>query len=384
MLKKDSILPLRNKSMKLVTFILITVLTLATTLGFAQDESAEYLGKRWTSIANKMPSEWYGSNEAKLVAENVLLSQKAIGGWEKNKDFHHRFSESDKANYSSNKNKIGATFDNGATITELKFLAKVYAKIKDDRYKQAFTKGLDYIFAAQYANGGWPQFFPVREGSVAYSGHITYNDYAMVNIMKFLKEIGSDNTAYASLHLSTDTKAKAKKAFDKGIQCFLDTQIIYQGKPAVWCAQHDSITLAPAKARSYELPSFSGSESVGIVQMLMDIANPSKEIVAAVNGAVQWFENNRIEGIKIETETQKDGKKNRIVVEDENARTLWGRFYDLETSTIYFCSRDGIKRNSLAEISDDRRNGYSWYTNSPEKVLKRYPEWLAENKQSTN
>jgi pectinesterase len=107
----------------------------------------------------------------------------------------------------------------------------------------------------------------------------------------------------------------------------------------------------------------------------MDIDNPSKEIIASVNGAIEWFENNRIEGVKIETETLEDGKKNRIVVEDKNAPTLWGRFYDLETSKIYFCSRDGIKRNTLAEISYNRRNGYSWYTNAPERALKRYPEW---------
>jgi pectinesterase len=366
--------------MKITKFILITVLTLPTNLCFAQDKSSEYLSKSWEDVATSMPSEWYGSEEAKLVAKNVLLSQKEIGGWEKNKPYHQAFSESEKEHYKNEKSEIGATFDNDATITELRFLANMFTNIKDERYKWAFEKGLNYIFAAQYGNGGWPQFFPVRKGSVAYSGHITYNDDAMVNIMKFLKEIISDSKEYASLQINSEARAKAKEAFDKGIQCFLDTQIMYDGKPSVWCAQHDSVTLAPAKARSYELPSFSGSESVGIVLLLMDINNPSKEIITSVNGAVQWFENNRIESIKIETEIRKDGSKNRIVVEDKNAPTLWGRFYDLETSTIYFCSRDGIKRNSLAKISDNRRNGYSWYTNAPEKALKKYPECTAKNK----
>ena len=355
--------------------ILTLVLILNTAPGLAQDKSSDYLSKEWKEVATHMPSDWYGSEEAKLVAENVLLSQKEIGGWEKNKAYHKAFSEAERAHYINDKSEIGATFDNGATITELRFLAKVYSHFKDQRYKQAFEKGLNYIFAAQYENGGWPQFFPVRKGSVAYSGHITYNDDAMVNSMKFLKEIISNNKEYTSLQIDNNTRAKAKEAFDKGIQCFLDTQIIYKGKPTVWCAQHDAVTLAPAKARSYELPSFSGSESVGIVLLLMDIDNPSPEIINAVNGAVQWFEDNRIEGIKVETEILNDGKKNRIVVADKNAPTLWGRFYDLETSTIYFCSRDGIKRNSLAEISDNRRNGYSWYTNAPEKALKIYPEW---------
>lgn len=370
--------------MKIVKFISIVVLILTTVFAFAQDKSSDYLSMRWKDVATKMPAEWYRSDEAKLVAENVLISQKEIGGWEKNKPYHNRFSESERAHYINDKAEIGATFDNNATITELKFLAKIYSYIKDERYKQAFEKGMNYIFIAQYENGGWPQFFPVRKGSVAYSGHITYNDDAMVNIMNFLKEIISGNKEYASLQIKSSTKAKAKAAFDKGIECFLASQIIYEGKPSVWCAQHDSVTLAPAKARSYELPSFSGSESVGIVLMLMDIDNPSEEIINAVKGAVQWFENSRIEGIKVDTEILEGGKTNRIVVEDKNAPTLWGRFYDLETSTIYFCSRDGIKRSSLVEISDNRRNGYSWYTNAPEKVLKRYPEWLAKNKQPGN
>ena len=357
--------------MKITKRISIVITTLATTFGFAQDESSDYLNKKWKEVATGLPSEWYGSEEAKLVAENLLLSQKEIGGWEKNKSYHHTFSESEKEHYKNDKSKIGATFDNDATITELRFLAKVYSKIKDERYKVAFEKGLNYIFAAQYENGGWPQFFPVRGGSTSYSGHITYNDDAMVNIMEFLKEMISENKEYRALQIHGNTKKKAKEAFNKGIQCFLDTQIVYDGNPTVWCAQHDSVTLAPAKARSYELPSFSGSESVGIVLLLMDIDNPSKEIITSVKGAVEWFENNKIEGIKIETEIRKDGSKNRIVVEDENAPTLWGRFYDLETSTIYFCSRDGIKRKTLAEISDNRRNGYSWYTNAPEKALKK-------------
>ena len=175
--------------------------------------------------------------------------------------------------------------------------------------------------------------------------------------------------------INNDVKASAQKAFDHGINCILNTQIIVNGQPTVWCAQHDAKTLAPANARSYELASFSGAESVGITLLLMDIENPSIEIIAAVNGATRWFDNNKIKGIKIESEIDKDGKKNRIVVEDKYAPPLWGRFYDLETSKPFFCSRDGIKKSSLAEISYNRRNGYSWYTNSPEKVLKIYLVW---------
>lgn len=360
------------KRITLASFLCVLLFPMAF---FAQSSDQQYLKKKWKEVATLMPVKWYASEEAKLVAENVLLSQKAIGGWEKNKAYHQPFSESEKKHYLQDKAEIGATFDNDASITELRFLARIYAQLKDDRYREAFEKGLAYIFTSQYENGGWPQFFPLRKG---YYSHITFNDDAMVNILRFLDEIISEQELFASLEIKRETISQAKKAFDKGIDCILKTQIRIEGIPTVWCAQHEVKTLAPAKARSYELESFSGSESARIVQFLMDIENPSKDIIASIAGAVKWFESNKIEGIKVVQEINKEGKKNRIVVEDKDAQPLWGRFYDLETSKPFFCSRDGIKRNSLAEISYERRNGYSWYTNAPEKVLQRYPIWKKE------
>jgi len=369
--------------MKVIKLTVITLLVcFATTNSSAQNKaikSTDYMKLNWNAVATEMPTEWYGSDDAKLVAENVLMSQKEIGGWEKNKPYHHEFTATEKAHYMQDKNEIGATFDNGATITELRFLAKMYTQTKDERYKQAFEKGLNYIFISQYANGGWPQFFPVRKGSVSYSGHITYNDNAMVNTMELLKMVYSDDKEFKTLQLTTEEKTKAKKAFEKGIECFLKTQIIVDGKPTVWCAQHDEVTLAPAKARSYELASFSGAESVGILLMLMEIEKPSKEIIASVNGAIKWFETHKVEGLKLNTEIQADGMRNRIVVEDKNAPAIWARFYDLETEKPYFCDRDGIKKDTFAEMGYNRRNGYSWYTYTPEKGLSKYAEWKLKN-----
>lgn len=360
-------------------FLLVIICFISNFIS-AQEKASDYLNHNWKYVATKMPAEWYDSNEAKLVAENVLLSQRKSGGWEKNKEYQKPFTTEEREHYIKEKNEIGGTFDNGSTITELRFLAKIYSHNKDDRYKEAFEKGLNYIFVAQYKNGGWPQYFPARKGNVSYSGHITYNDNAMVNTMQFLKELASENNDYTSLGLNTILKTAAQQSFDKGVACILKTQILVKGVPTVWCAQHDEITLAPANARAYELASFSGGESVGIVMLLMDIENPSKEIIASVNGAVNWFETHKIEGIKLETITQANGQKDLIVVEDKNAPRIWARFYDLETEKPYFCDRDGIKRNTFAEMGYNRRNGYSWYIYAPEKVFQKYAEWKIKNK----
>ena len=169
--------------------------------------------------------------------------------------------------------------------------------------------------------------------------------------------------------------AKAKAAFDKGVDCILKTQIRVNGEPTVWCAQHNPVTLEPANARKYELASFSGAESVNIVDLLMDLEDPSSEVVASVEGAIKWFESHKVEGIRLEKQVNKEGEKDLIVMPDANAKPMWARFYDLDTEKPYFCDRDGIKKNTLAEIGYERRNGYGWYTDSPEKILKAYPKW---------
>jgi len=59
--------------------------------------------------------------------------------------------------------------------------------------------------------------------------------------------------------------------------------------------QHDEKTLLPAGARTYELPSFSGAESVGIIKLLMEISI-HHEIIASV----QELLNARSHRIKIQ------------------------------------------------------------------------------------
>ena len=350
------------------------------TAGWAQDRSAGlaggYLAMSWKEVAMRMPDEWYATDTARQVAENVLFAQQSIGGWAKNKPYHHPLTAAERAEIEKNRNGIGATIDNDATMMEMNFLAKMYRAHRDQRYRDAFLKGVNYLLSAQYANGGWPQFYPFREGeAVGYNAHITYNDNAMVNVMKLLRDVSRPSPLYASLEITPEMRQKAGKAFDKGVKCILTTQIRVKGQPTVWCAQHDEFTFAPAAARSYELPSFSGAESAGIVLLLMDMPHPSKEVARAVTGAVRWFEDHKLEGIRLSPVVGPDGKKDRIVVKDGAAPPLWGRFYDLETEQPFFCDRDGIKKQTLAEIGHERRNGYSWYTVAPQKVLDSYPAW---------
>lgn len=330
---------------------------------------------RWKQVVYGQPDDWYGSEEAIRIAENVLLYQLNIGGWPKNTPMHNVLSKREKKVLKKlQPTNKGATTDNGATVMELTYLSKVYKCTGNSAYKAAFLRGIDYLIEAQYPNGGWPQFYPMRKG---YYTHITFNDESMVNIMRVMKAISQKSDVY-SIVADDKTVLKAKQAFEKGIKVILESQYKQNGVLTSWCAQHDEKTLEPAKARAYELPSLSGSESAGIVLLLMEIENPSPEIVNAVQSAVRWFEKVKIQGIRVESSKTKDGSMERRVVTDENAPPLWARFYELEDNRPFFCDRDGIKKYSMAEIGPERRNGYGWYSDNPQKVLDVYVNWQSK------
>lgn len=332
---------------------------------------AQILDKSWKELVQKNDASWLGSMEAKQVAENVLLLQKDIGGWPKNVQ-PQKLSEADKRKFRTEKqDPKGATIDNGATTQEMVFLAKVYERTKEEKYRNAFIKGLDYLLAAQYESGGWPQYYPLRKG---YYSHITYNDDAMVNVLQLLKGVAFSNR-FEALNLPTEKVNLAKNAFTDGIDCILKTQYVQNGQLTAWCAQYDRNTLMPAKARSYELPSLSGSESARITLLLMEIEHPAPAIKTAVEAAVKWFERTKIEGLKVERYTTDNGLKEKRTVSDPLAGPLWARFMELDDNTPFFSDRDGIKKYALSEIGQERRNGYKWYTDEPEEVLKKYPKW---------
>ena len=147
-------------------------------------------------------------------------------------------------------------------------------------------------------------------------------------------------------------------------------QVVVDCTPTVWCAQHDEVTLAPAKARAYELQSLSGAESVGIMRYLMSLKNPSPEVVRAVNAGATWFESVRIEGV-----SYKRSGSERNLTADPNARPLWARFYEIGSNRPFFCDRDGVVKYDIEEIGSERRSGYTWYGNWGEGVANAYAKW---------
>jgi PelA/Pel-15E family pectate lyase len=320
--------------------------------------------------------EWYSGKESIRIADNLLLYQFPSGGWPKNIDMAEELNDAQKVQLKAINHLDSSTIDNSATYTQLRYLAKVYSATKLDRFKSSFLRGFDYLLQSQYANGGWPQFYPLREG---YYSHITFNDDAIVGVMSLLKDVFTGKPDFT--FVDSQRRGRSQTAVGKGIGCILKCQIRVNSVLTAWCAQHDEHDFSPAKARTYELPSLSGAECVGIIEFLIGIENPSEEIKTSVQAAVSWFSKVKISGIRIAVVDDTLGPmgKNRVVVQDRSAPPMWARFYEIGTNKPFFCSRDGIMRDSLSQISYERRNHYNWLGYWPQNLLsKDYPAWIAK------
>ena len=339
----------------------------------------------WYSVADKhnminaLPDRpRYKPTEINNIADNMLLFQKENGGWPKNYDFFAILCDSQHESVKQGKNLTNTTFDNGNTYTQIAALAIAYKATGIEKYKVGCLKGLDFVLKAQYANGGWPQYYPLEKNN--YSSHITYNDGAMIGIMVLLRNILDGKPAYT--FIDSTYKTKLQRAYNKGLDCILKTQIVDNGKLTVWCQQHDEVTLQPAWARKFEPAAICSQESAELVAFLMSINHPDQKIIKAIQSAVSWFEESKIYNTRIDKVSASRmqtpyrlSQSDRVVVRDSTAPPVWTRYYELKTHRPLFCNRDSKVVYSLAEVERERRDGYAWYNYSPQKILNKYPKW---------
>lgn len=343
----------------------------------AQTTNAPAALPRWGESYLNRANDWYATAESRRVADAVLQYQSSQGAWPKNTDLTAPPTPKILAEVETKGDNN--TIDNGGTTMPMRFLALMAQATKDERYAKSFARGLDYLFAAQYPNGGWPQFYPLRDHG--YYSHITYNDNAMVNVMFLLRDVAADKEHYG--FVDAERRAKAKAAVVLGIDCILKTQLKQDGKLTGWCAQYDEKTLEPVWARNFEPPSLAGQESVGIVRFLMQLDEPSPEICAAVEGAVTWLKVVAIPGMRYQRGMAADGKRDGWIEPDATAGSIWARFYEIGSNRPIFTGRSKEIHYSYQEVERERRAGYDYYGTWPEKLLeKEYPRWSAKFKRA--
>jgi PelA/Pel-15E family pectate lyase len=314
-------------------------------------------------FAPSMTPAWLASDEGRHVTSTVISFQTPAGGWSKHVDLLGQPRKPGESFYSENDgwNYI-ATLDNDTTTEQIRLVAAAAAATGDAAARASFAKGLDYLLAAQFPNGCWPQVYPLQGG---YHDAITFNDDAVLNVMRLLDDIVSGQIKSAT----PEQKTRATAAATRGLACIVATQVVESGVRTIWGQQSDPLTREPVPARRYELAGLASRESANLVAYLMTVPNPSADVVAAVHGAAAWFGAHEIRGYDY------DGKHG--LRPNAGVEPIWARLTELGSARPIFSNRDGIKRYDWTELTD-RRYGYTWYCHEPAAVLATYATWAKQ------
>jgi PelA/Pel-15E family pectate lyase len=357
----------------------------------APPQPAEGRGAFGSGMSLRHDDAYFGTAPARHIADVIVSFQTPAGGWSKNMSFSGALRLPGQPYAANNLNAFPdpndfdkprdphwnyvGTLDNDSTNTELHFLAKVSAQTpgKDgDAYRASFIKGIHYLLAAQYPNGGFPQVYPLEGG---YHDAITFNDNAVSESAETLSDVAEAKPGYE--FVPADLRKQAGAAVDRALQCILKSQIVIDGKKTVWAQQEDALTLAPVSARNYEPGALAASESADLLDYLMSLPHPSKELIASIQAGVAWLKGAAVNGFEYTGGRGVEG--GRQLKPKEGAGPLWARYYSVPGQKPIFGDRDKTLHDNVNDLSLERRNGYSWWSGGEQKTIDNYAAWAKAN-----
>lgn len=276
-------------------------------------------------------------DEAAMSAARALAcAQGTEGGWA-NIETLHASCLANPPDHPSEPISRPLTMDEGTTPSVISYLIDVRQDILDRKRRPprwldaSIQRGLAGIIKAQHRRGGWPQYFPANEG---YSRLLTLNDNATPSAITVLLK------GYAAY--GTRSYLKAAK---KGGRFLLKAQ--GPDGQAGWAQQYDPATLQPEGARTFEPAAYASRETGYAMNALLDLYRVTGDdrFVDPVERARDW-----LEGSMIGPDT-------------------WSRLYEIGTNRPIYGDRDGSVHYDLAEISEERRDGYDWQMSFPAVLL---------------
>jgi PelA/Pel-15E family pectate lyase len=346
------------------------------------------------SIPLDRDASWYGTPDARHVADVIVSFQTPAGGWGKNMNMAGSLRLRGQSFVPDNANRFPVpddfdaardpswhyvgTIDNDATTTEMRFLAKVQARVppaEGEAYRVSFVRGIRYLLAAQYPNGGWPQVWPLDGG---YHDAITFNDDAVANATEILQDVAQAKPDVA--FVPAMMRGQAKAAADAALKCILASQVTLNGRKTIWAQQVDALTSKPVTARNYEPAALSSDESAHLLEYLMSLPNPSSETKEAIVAGITWLQAHAIYDKAVVG--ARDTPQGRHLIDQKESGPIWARFYALDTEKPIFGDRDKTLHDDMNEISRERRNGYAWFNTEPSSAIKVFDTWKREHSAS--
>lgn len=244
------------------------------------------------------------------AGEALAWGQLASGGWdyridfdpENNKRWHYR-RDVDAGDTDTGKRSNTSTLDDDNTQSALRFLIELDKRLegKHAGIRHCIDYALEALLKAQYPVGAWPQRFtkPADPATPVLQAHypddypktypkVDYKDFYTLND-------GTLRDCIRTMFLAYETYGdkRFEQAALNGGEFILRAQM---PEPQPTWAQQYNHNMEPAWARKFEPASVTGGESVGAMQILVDlwIRTGDRKWIATIPQALAWFERSRL------------------------------------------------------------------------------------------
>jgi hypothetical protein len=285
---------------------------------WVQPPGTPSVGKAFLAAYNVTKDQRY-LTAARKVARALAWGQRDIGGWDHRVRVDHLKPDSVRPERAKGR----CTFDDNITQEALSFLMAIDLRLDEAWLTESVELGLQFMLQSQFANGAWPQWYPLRGG---YYNHYTFNDNSINDCIRVMMEAH---------------KYYGKKEYLDSARRGGDFMILSQCNPpqAGWAQQYN-LELKPSWARSFEPPGICSAVTGRNIRTLIGLYLYTKDekYLKPIPAAIDWLKRSQI-------------KPN-----------LWGRIYEVGSNRpIYGDRRDGNKIHYIYEkISEFERSHYSW------------------------
>ena len=285
---------------------------------------------------------------------HILANQAATGSWPKNID---------TTKLQTGKKDEHGTFDNGATVGEIRFLVRAYRVTAKPEYRDAVIKAVDHILVRSIRPAAGRSSF--RRVSSISPHHVQRRCNERQPVLELAARGVNLGSSLRVLRIA------ARRPPRRSMPELLASSNLRSS----WTAKRRSGVRSMTRSRSSLVREPSSRSRCdarrrGDSTLLMSLDHPSPPVITAVEAGARWFEEVKLQGIR---QVVENGDKR--IVADPNAPPLWVRFSEIGTNRPLFCGRDSVVKYDLAAIEPERRNGYAWYGTWGDALAKRYARW---------
>lgn len=272
---------------------------------------------------------------ARDVGRALAWGQRAEGGWDHRVDVSHLSPESAEPDRRSGH----CTFDDDISQAPARFLMNLDEEIDEPWLTGSIQLALDFVRTAQFDNGAWPQWSPLRGG---YHDYYTFNDNAINDCIRVMLEA---HRRYG--------RPEALDSARRGGEFIIASQ---RPAPQPGWAQQYSHDMEPARARRFEPPGICSAVTARNIRTLVDLYlhTGDETFLEPIPAAIDWLDRSRLAPDQFSPVEVGDPQ--------DRDRPVWARLYEVGTNKpIYGDRTDGpAVIYDVNQVSRRELTSYGW------------------------